>query len=345
MRICSMRQTSLAIINLLALGGAIYGQQASQPKAPAPAAGAQPKAAAATPAKKPSAATAATKPLKTPPLPGEKVVLKVGKEQVSQADLDFVINGLSPEIRQAVARQGKRPIGEQYVLMLVLSGEAIGHRLDSSPDVRRQLELQRLQLLAQAEYQNLLNQAKVSPEEISQLYSAHPEEFDQAQVRQVVIRKKSEAVKEGTPGLSAADAKVRAEEIRKALAAGSDANQVIQQYATPGVVQIDAQPRTIRRGQLPADLDKAAFQLNEGEVSDPFETPQALVFVQVVGRQRLELKDASSEIEGRLRDQKVQATLADLRAKTQVWMDEQYFATPPAAPTPPPPAVSPPPQR
>jgi len=344
MRICSMRQISLAIINLLALGGAIYGQQATQAKPPAPAAAAQPKTAAATFTKKPSAATAAAKPLKTPPLPGEKVVLRVGREQVSQADLDFVINGLSPEIRQAVARQGKRPIGEQYALMLVLSGQAIGHRLDSSPDIRRQIELQRLQLLAQAEYQNLLNQTKITPEEISQLYSAHPEEFDQAQVRQVVIRKKSDAAKEVTPGLSGADAKARAEDVRKALAGGSDASQVIQQYAAPGVVQIDAQPRTIRRGQLPADLDKAAFQLKEGEVSDPFETPQALVFVQVVGRRRLELKEASSEIEGRLRDQKVQAALADLRAKTQVWMDEEYFAAPTAAPTPQPPAVSPPPQ-
>jgi parvulin-like peptidyl-prolyl isomerase len=344
MRICSVRQTSLAIINLLALGGAIYGQQATPPKPPAPAAATQPKATAATPAKKPSAATAVTKPLKTPPLPGEKVVLKVGKEQVSQADIDFVVSGLSAEIRQAVARQGKRPIGEQYVLMLVLSGQAISHRLDSSPDLRRQIDLQRLQLLAQAEYQNLLSQTKVTPEEVSQYYAAHPEEFDQAQVRQVVIRKKPEAAKEGTPGLSAPDAKAKAEEIRKALAGGSDASQVIQQYAAPGVVQIDAQPRTIRRGQLPADLDKAAFQLKEGEVSDPFETPQALVFVQVAGRRRVELKDASSEIEGRLRDQKVQATLADLRAKTQVWMDEEYFAAPTAPPTPPPPAVSPPPQ-
>jgi hypothetical protein len=76
---------------------------------------------------------------------------------VSQADIDFVVSGLSAEIRQAVARQGKRPIGEQYALMLVLSGQAISHRLDSSPDIRRQIDLQRLQLLAQAEYQRMLD--------------------------------------------------------------------------------------------------------------------------------------------------------------------------------------------
>jgi len=344
MRVCSVRRTSLAIINLLVLAVAAYGQQPVQPKPAARPAAVKPAAAAA---KRP-AARLATAPLKTPPGPGEKVVLKVGNEQVSQADLDFVISRLSPEIRQAVARQGKRPIGEQYALMLVLSGMAIGHRLDSSPEVRRQIELQRLQMLAQAEYENIVGQTKVSPEEVSQYYSTHPEEFDQAQVHQVVVRKKPDGAKEGTPGLLAQEAKAKADEIRKAFAAGGDAAKVAQDFSVPNVVQIDSQPRAIRRGQLPADLDKAAFQLKDGELSDPFETPQALVMVQVVGRRHLELNDASTELETRLREQKVQASIGELRGKTTVWMDEEYFATPPpAAPTPATqaPAVNPTPQQ
>lgn len=344
MKIWNVRGTSLAIINLLVLAVAAYGQQPTQPQAAARPAAAKP--AAATAAKRP-AARPATAPLKTPPGPGEKVVLKVGNEQVSQGDLDFVISRLNPEIRQAIAQQGKRPIGEQYALMLVLSGMAVNHRLDSSPDVRRQIELQRLQMLAQAEYESIVDQTKVNPEEVSQYYSAHPEEFDQAQVRQVVVRKKLDGAKEGTPGLLAPEAKAKAEEIRKAFAAGGDAAKVAQDFSLPNVVQIDSQPRTFRRGQLPADLDKAAFQLKEGEVSGPFETPQALVLVQVVGRRHLELKDVSTEIESRLREQKVQASIAELRHKASVWIDEEYFAAPPSTPAtqaPQTPAVTPPPQ-
>ena len=345
MRICSVRRTSLAIVNLLVLAVAAHGQQPAQPKPAARPAAAKP-AAAAT--KKPPARPA-TPPLKTPPGPGEKVVLRVGDEQVSQADLDFVISKLSPEIRQAIARQGKEPIGAQYALMLVLAGMAISHRLDSSPDVRRQIELQRLQMLAQAEYENIVSQTKVSPEEVNQYYAGHTEEFDQAQVREVVIRKKPDGAQEGTPGLLAPEAKAKAEEIRKAFAAGGDPAKVAQDFAVPNVVQIDSQPRSIRRGQLPADLDKAAFQLKEGEVSDPFETPQALVFVQVVGRRHLELKDTSAELESRLRDQKVQASIAELRSKANLWMDEGYFAAPPPSPPSTPatqaPAVDPSPQQ
>jgi peptidyl-prolyl cis-trans isomerase C len=345
MRIWGVRQTSLAIISFLALAVAAYAQQPAQPEPAVRPAGAKPAAAAA--AKQP-AARPATTPLKAPPGPGEKVVLKVGNEEVSQAELDFVIDRLSPEIRQNLARQGKRPIGEQYALMLILSGMAVSHRLDSSPDVHRQIELLRLQMLAQAEYENIVGQTKVSPEEVSQYYSAHPDEFDQAQVRQVVIRKKPDGAKEGTPGLLAQEAKAKAEEIRKAFAAGGDAAKATQDLSIPNVVQIDLQPRAIRRGQLPADLDKAAFQLKEGEVSDPFETPQALVLVQVAGRRHLELKEVSTEVENRLREQKVQASVNELRNKTPVWMDEEYFATPPGTPatqTPQTPAVGQPTQQ
>jgi parvulin-like peptidyl-prolyl isomerase len=345
MRIESARQTSLAIMSLLLLGTATYSQQAAPPKPAAPSPTAKP--AAATAAKTP-AARPATPPLKTPPGPGEKVVLKVGNEEVTQADLDFVISRLSPENRQAIARQGKRPIGEQYASLLVLSRMAVGNHLDSSPDVRRQIELLRLQMLAQVEYENIVGQTKVSPEEVSQYYAAHPDEFDQAQVRQVVIRKKPDGAKEGTPGLLAQEAKAKAEEIRKAFAAGGDTAKATQDLSIPNVVQIDLQPRTIRRGQLPADLDKAAFQLKDGEISDPFETPQALVLVQVAGRHHLELKGVSTEIENRLREQKVQASIGELRDKTSVWMDEGYFAAPPSAPaTQPPqtPAVTQPPQQ
>jgi len=345
MRIESVRQTSLAIISFLALAIAASGQQAAPPKPRAPSTTAKP--AAATAAKTPATRLPAPPP-KTPPGPGEKVVLKVGSEQVSQVDLDFVVSRLSPEIRQAIARQGKRPIGEQYALMLVLSSMAVSRRLDSSPDIRRQIDLQRLQLLAQAAYETIVGQTKVSPEEVSQYYSAHPDEFDQAQVRQVVIRKRPDGANEGTPGLLAQEAKAKAEEIRKAFAAGGDAAKATQDLSIPNVVQIDVEPRTIRRGQLPADLDKAAFQLKDGEISDTFETPQALVLVQVAGRRHLELKETSTEIENRLREQKVQAAIDELRSKTSVWMDEEYFAAPPATPAiqpPQTPAVTPPPQQ
>ncbi|HET7840040.1 MAG TPA: peptidylprolyl isomerase [Terriglobia bacterium] len=320
------KQVLLAALlgSILAAPG--FGQQAPE------------KAAPATPASKASAATAAAKSTPaTPAAPAEdpkKVVMKVGTQSFTQADMEYLISSLSPQIQKAVAVQGKKPLGEQYAVMAALSQQAEKDRLDASELLRQELAFQRLQALAQAEYQKMSTEIKVSPDEINAYYTGHPTEFEEAQVREVVIRKKAEGAKDDTPGLSATDAHSRADEIRKALTAGTDPKKVAEQFAVENSIQIDAEPRAVRHGELIPTLDQAAFNLKEGALSDPFENAQALAFLQVVGHKRQELKDVTENIGNTLHDQKLQAAVDDLKKKTTVWMDEQYFK-PPAEPAPP----------
>jgi parvulin-like peptidyl-prolyl isomerase len=322
------RQVVLAAILAGVMVPAGFAQQAPAPKAAAPA--------AAKPAKK---AEAAKSPVEGP----EKVVLKVGNEKFTQADMQFLIDSLSPQLQQAVARQGKKPLGDQYAIMSVLSQQAEKDHLDSTLAFRQQMALHRLQALAQAEYDKMAEDIKVTPEEVSTYYKSHASEFDEAQIREVIIRKKPEGAKEDSPGLPAQEAESRAQEIRKELAGGTDPKQVAEKFSQENTVMIDAEPRTIRHGQLIAALDKAAFDLKEGAISDPLETPQALAFLQVVSRTHSEMKDVSKDIENTLHQEKVQAALDELKKKTPIWMDEEYFKSP--SETAPAPASSPQPQK
>ena len=333
---------ALALIGFFNFGA--FAQQPAQPK-PATAPAANPAKAAATPsAKKPTTPTAtaeaksAAPPVQTTQSSSEKVVLRVGEKEVTQSDLDSLLAKLNPQVQQTIARQGKRPFGEQYAMMLILSSQAVDHHLDSSPEVQRQLALQRMQMLAQAEYDALTKQAKLSPEETNKYFTEHPTEFEEVKVRQVVLRKKADGAAADAPGLSIPDARARADEIRKSLIAGTDANKVVKDFSVPNVIVIDAEPRNVRRGQLLPELDKAVFQLKDGEISDLVETPQVFVMAQAISRRNLELKDASKEIENKLLQQKLEAALADLRQKNPIWMDDAYFAAPgaPAAPVAPP---------
>ncbi len=311
------KQVLLAALVGSVVAAAGFGQQAPKQAAPAPA------KAASAPAKAPAAAVPAANEDTS-----KKVVMKVGSQSFTQADMEFLIRTLSPQLQKAVAVQGKKPLGEQYAVMAALCQQAEKDRLGDSSSIQEELALQRLQALAQAEYQKMSGEIKVSPEEINQYYTGHPTEFEEAQVREVVIRKKAEGAKVDTPGLSAADAHSRADEIRKAYSSGTDPKKVADQFAVENTVQIDAEPRLVKRGELIAALDQAAFGLKDGALSDPFENAQALAFLQVVGHKRQELKDVSENIGNTLHDQKLQTAVEALKKRTTIWMDEQYFKVP-----------------
>jgi parvulin-like peptidyl-prolyl isomerase len=287
-------------------------------------------------------ATSAKKPASPPaspaisPVPGvtsasEKVVMKVGPAQVTQSEMEILISSLNQQDQQALAAQGKRVLGERYLDVLMLSQQAVNDHLDSTQTVRERLELTRVQMLAEMEYQKMASETKITPEEVGQYFTAHQSDYDTVQARQFVVRKKPAGAKEGTPGLTEEEAKAKAEAIRKALVAGTDIKKVIQDFAVPNVVMIDPEPRAVQRGKLLPALEKSAFQLKDGEVSEPVDVPQALVFLQIIGHSHAEQKDVSTEIENTIRQQKLTAEMAELKKKATVWMDEDYFKGPVAS--------------
>jgi parvulin-like peptidyl-prolyl isomerase len=257
-------------------------------------------------------------------------VLKVGDASVTQREIEGFIQGLGPQARRNLASQGRRPIDE-YVLIVVLSQEALNHHLDSLPAFQEALASQRRQLLAIAEYQEIVRQSPVTPEDISSYFAAHQSEFEEAKVYQVVVRKKPEGAKEGTPGFTAEEAKSRAEEIRKALSSGDDPKKVAEKYQLPNVIRVDAEPEIVRRKQLRPDMETAAFELKPGQVSEVFDLGPWLSLIQVVSHQVEELKDVSSRIEGILQQQKISSAMEALKKKANVWVDEAYFAAPSGA--------------
>ena len=257
-----------------------------------------------------------------------KVVLKVGEAKVTKADIDYLISSLSPQVQRAVALRGRKPVGDEYAMMVLLSQKAQSEHLDTSPEFQRKLALEKLQMLAQEEYQRIAENIKVSPDEISTYYNAHKGEFEEAQIREFVVRKKPADAKAGTPGLPVEEAKARLAAIQKAVEAGTDLKQVAKQFNVPNTVMVNPEPVTVRKGEMLPALDKAAFELKANQFSEPVDTPQALVLLQMLKLQQPDMQAVSSQIEASLRQQKLKTTLDDLKAKANIWMDPEYFKTP-----------------
>ena len=270
----------------------------------------------------PSTAASAATPNGALP-PNERVVLKVGNVQVTQAQFEAVVSTL--EAQQGPADLSRQAIGDNYASLLMLSQQAVAHHLESSPDVIRQLAIDRTQILSNAEFASLKAKAKPTPEEISAYYSAHLDDYDVVLVRRIFIWKKVEGSGAGR-GMSSADAHALADAIRQAYASGSDPKKLIQD---PNRVVLDAEPLTFRRGELPEKMEKPAFTIKEGEWVVLDDTADTLVLLQLVKRSRRDLKEVSPSIEKKLQAQKLQAELDDLKKQSGVWLDQAYFAPAP----------------
>lgn len=286
-----------------------------------------------SPAAKSSAKSASQSAATAAGSPPQKVVLKVGTTQVTQADVDYLIGSLSPQVRKAVATRGRKPIGDEYAMMLLLSQKAHDERLDAAPEVQRKIAMEKIQILAQEEYHKIAAGIQVSPDEVSTYFTAHKSDFpEEAQIREFVVRKKAADAKAGDPGLSSTEAKTRLAEIQKAVESGTDMAEVEKKFDVPNTVMVNPKPVTIRKGEMVPELDKAAFDLQPNQFSAPVETAQAVVLFQLLSRQQPDLKTVTPQIENDLRQKKLHATLDAMKAKANIWMDPEYFkeAEPPS---------------
>ncbi len=257
--------------------------------------------------------------------------MKVGDQQITAEQFQDIVKTLNPTAQRSLAAQGFKPLGENYAMFLALAQKATADGLDQTPEFKQRMELQRKQALVQDEYKKLNESVEVKQDDIDKYYADHHTDFEQVQIRQVSVRKKPEGAKGDAAGLPEDEAKKRAEDIRQALASGQDAAKVSEQFKLANVVFFDPNPRSVRRGQLPGDMDKQAWTLKDGEVSEIQNNPMNFYFIQVVKHETMPVSEASKEIEGKLRQEKFKAALEGVKQQANIWLDPKYFAAPPGS--------------
>ena len=284
--------------------------------AQAPASGGSAKAASSA---TPSPATDTSSP--------DRVILKVGDVQITEAQFERYIADL--EEQQGPADLSRKALGDNYASMLMLSQQATANHLEASPAVIRLLAIARTQILSNAEFAKLKSEAKPSPEQISEYYNAHLDDYDVVTLRRVFIWKKGPG---RDVGVDPGEAEALAAAIRQAYANGSDPKTLVK---NPEAVKFDSEPLTFQRGEMPEAMEKVAFGMHkEGEWAELANVSDTLVLLQLVSRSRRTLSAVSPQIEKNLQAQSLNQELSDLKKKSGIWMDQQYFASRAPIPSP-----------
>lgn len=278
----------------------------------------------------PNSGSSTSAPAKPASSASDRVVLKVGNMQVTEEEFESRIKDIEPQgggdEENAPPAKDRRKLGDDYASVLMLSQQAVANHLDASPKVRRQLAVARLQVLSDAEFASLMRQAQPSFEEVSQYYSAHLSDYDEVHIRRLFIWKQRDNSK-AAPVLSSQAARARADRIRQEYAAGTTEEKLADDLRKSGDGMFDVKPLIFPRAELSRNMEKVALGLKESEWGEVEDTPASLLLIQLVKRDRQQLGEVSSFIEKDLQAQKMQALLDDLKKKSGIWMDDQYFGT------------------
>ena len=256
-----------------------------------------------------------------------RVLAKVNRTEITAADLEKEIDQLPLHSRAALmSGQGQERLLEEMVKRELLVQEAERRKLAMQPEIKARLEESRRGILLNALLtQEILDKVRVTEAEVRAYFDKHREELETSEVhlKQILLN----------------DPKV-AEEIHARLVKKEGFEELARQYSVDKI----SGPRGgdlgfISRGQMPPELERAAFSLKSQEISQPIKTPRGFHILKLVDQKKTvslnydEVKDRLQPFaQAEKQRERLESWLQELRSASKVRV---YQARLPLSPKPP----------
>lgn len=304
------------IPTMIALAIVATASMAQQPAAPAPAQ-TQPQATQAQ---------------------ADPIVMAAGDVTVRQSEFESALKTLPPEYQQYAQGAGKKQFAEDFLRMKMLAAEGMKGGLDKDPEVVRQLNLMRENLVANAQLQKIEKSITVTDEDLKKQYDAKKNDYEQVSARHILIAfKGSPAAQAGKPELTEEQAKAKAEDLRKKIVAGASFEELAKAESDDtGSGANGGALGEFGRGQMVPEFEKAAFEAKVGEITPVVRTQFGYHIIKVDAHGHTPFEQVKSFLERNARQEALQTRLDAMKASAKPTFNETYFAAPePAQQTPP----------
>jgi peptidyl-prolyl cis-trans isomerase C len=291
---------------------------------------------AAAPAAKPATPVPAAAP--AAPTDPNAVIISAGTTKVTKAEFEGAVKTLPPEYQQFALGPGKKQFAEDYLRMKLLAAKGTEEGLQNDPDVQRQMDLMRSNLIATAELKKIEKNIAISDADVQAAYEANKKDYEQVHARHILIAPAgspaAQPAKEGQKQLTDAEAKAKAEEIRAKIAAGGDFAALAKtESADVGSAANGGDLGSFGHGQMVPEFEQAAFAAKAGEVTPVVKTQFGYHIIKVESHELTPLDQVRPNLEKQLRQKKIQETLESMKAAANPTFDEAYFAVPKAPTT------------
>jgi peptidyl-prolyl cis-trans isomerase C len=293
----------------------------------APAVFAQDKAAPPKPT--PVAAAAATDP--------DPVIITAGDITVHKSEFEAALKTLPAEYQQMLSQPaGRRQFADDYLRMRLLASQGLKAGLQNDPEVVSQLSLMRENLVATAELKKIDNGITVSDAEVQKVYADGAKQYEQVKARHILIAPKgSPAAQAGKKELTDAEAKAKAEDIRKQIVGGASFEELAKKESDDvGSGARGGDLGSFGHGQMVPEFEEAAFKAKVGDLTPVVKTQFGYHVIKVEAHDSAPLAEVRPTIEKNLKQTKLHDALDAIKDSAHPTYSDAYFAPPPPPPAP-----------
>lgn len=240
---------------------------------------------------------------------GDGQIATVDGRKITRAEFDAFVKfkRLNPQESEKLQR-----IADQYIEREALAAAVEKQALLDKDLLQAELNEFRKEMLISRYFEKFLKD-KVSEEAVRNYYNMHASDFETRQVRvaHILIRmnkKMSEAERQAKLTI--------AQEAFSKIRSGEDFAEIAQRYSEDKVsAKKGGDLGWIKQGGIDKQFSKVAFELEQGSVSEPFETPFGYHLLKVLEAPRTvkrPFETVAGDIRYQLRDQAKKAELERL---------------------------------
>jgi peptidyl-prolyl cis-trans isomerase C len=263
----------------------------------------------------------------------DPIVIAAGDLTIRQSEFENALKTLPAEYQQYASGAGKKQFADDYLRMKMLASQGMKAGLDKDPEVVRQLDLMRQNLVANAQLQKIEKGIVISDADLKKTYEAKQADYEQVTAKHILIAfKGSPAAQPGKPELTEEQAKAKAADLKKQIAAGASFEELAKKESDDtGSGANGGELGEFNHGQMVKEFEDAAFATKVGDVTDPVRTQYGYHLIKVEKHGLTPFEGVKNFLEKNERQAKLQAALDAMKTSAKVTYNDAYF-TPPAPP-------------
>jgi peptidyl-prolyl cis-trans isomerase C len=183
-------------------------------------------------------------------------VAMVNGQPISKAAFDEAVARVPPQMQERMgSAEGREALLEDLILQEVLLQESRRAGVEKDPDVKRQLDDLRRQILVQATLKKVAD-TDVTDEKVKAYYEGHRDEFRQVRASHILVETEEQAT-----------------EAKKRLTDGGDFAAIAKELSTdPSAKENGGDIGFFQKDQMVKPFAERAFAMKVDEISDPVKT-------------------------------------------------------------------------